>query len=387
MHRVYHNATLTIGASAATNGTQGLINRRKLHKFTHTTSHGDNLTVCVRQHGNHSWADNPNGGTYTDDLPLRTRAWCLQEELLSSRFVYFTPDEIAYCCRTGTNCECQPTFHFQGRSNNDTKSWQGLMRNYMRRNITFNHDRLPAISSLVQSDGRDTQLYLAGLWKSNMPKDLLWAYHGSSHRSPISEVPLSAPPSWTWVSVSGESLAWLDYTRSEDIQAEVLEAVAYPSTSDPTGLVSGGHVTLRGTLLPLESEWRKVTTEWTIAGVPVWEVNGQLERQLPVAKDWSKEGTCCCTLDEVDLAKPPVVGGSFGAPTYLFVVSRDDGPKGRVFYGLLIQRYTDSGRQARGTSATQAEESKWVRVGLGELQVDPHIESFSSEFTTTVTII
>jgi hypothetical protein len=138
---------------------------------------------------------------------------------------------------------------------------------------------------------------------------------------------------------------------------------------------------------PLESEWRKVTTEWTIAGVPVWEVNGQLERQLPVAKDWSKEGTCCCTLDEVDLAKPPVVGGSFGAPTYLFVVSRDDGPKGRVFYGLLIQRYTDSGRQARGTSATQAEESKWVRVGLGELQVDPHIESFSSEFTTTVTII
>ncbi|EHK23657.1 uncharacterized protein TRIVIDRAFT_138711, partial [Trichoderma virens Gv29-8] len=67
------------------------------------------------------------------------------------------------------------------RGDYDYDGWYFPMLQYSQKRLTFETDRLPAVSSyakLIASKSGDT--YLAGLWKKNLHRGLLWKMHRRS---------------------------------------------------------------------------------------------------------------------------------------------------------------------------------------------------------------
>jgi hypothetical protein len=89
--------------------------------------------------------------------------------------------------------------------------WSNIVLSYMRRSLTHEQDKLIAISgvawrlqSSVQSE------YLAGLWKTNLPLQLLWtSYFKENHTRRTATY---CAPSWSWASVTGYPLQHLSTT-------------------------------------------------------------------------------------------------------------------------------------------------------------------------------
>ncbi|KAI1560982.1 HET domain containing protein [Pyrenophora tritici-repentis] len=278
MANIFASAYLTIAASGAENGNQGLWNRVKMAKFTKPYGNSD-YTVCVRERFDHELhfeheheARNRQLSTRGSELTLRKRAWCLQEELLSKRVVHFTRQEIVFVCLEATICECIPFWenrfklilHFGNDSIYKTESWCELVRIYSGRNITFWQDRLPALSSLTNYFEKDAGQYLAGLWEAQLPACILWfTIHGRRAKPPNPSI--CSPLSWSWASIEGGIIDF-EEQNPPDLEGwdkkgfwwirsvtDIIEGVVYPSTSDPRGMVSGGYMTLVAPMLPLRS--------------------------------------------------------------------------------------------------------------------------------------
>jgi hypothetical protein len=78
--------------------------------------------------------------------------------------------------------------------------WMELITKCSKRKLTFEFDRLPAISGLAKSlQERDFGEYLAGLWKENLPRQLLWTASGR-------RTPSYRAPTWSFASVEASSI-------------------------------------------------------------------------------------------------------------------------------------------------------------------------------------
>jgi rubredoxin len=64
--------------------------------------------------------------------------------------------------------------------------WSQLIGAYSRNGISFIEDRLPACSALAQQMQPILGTYIAGLWKSHLPGQLLWHYDAYNHHDPYS---------------------------------------------------------------------------------------------------------------------------------------------------------------------------------------------------------
>jgi len=81
-------------------------------------------------------------------------------------------------------------------------AWDAACRGYSRRKLTYQTDKLPALSGLARHFGsrcrEDT--YVAGVWLSQLPRALFWNVPGRERpegRPPPTE---SGAPSWSWMS-------------------------------------------------------------------------------------------------------------------------------------------------------------------------------------------
>lgn len=174
--------------------------------------------------------------------PVHTRAWTLQEAVLSHRTVFFTSQELRWECNTRRLCECG---HFKKTfpaTINDPEEWQYenyriwrlddffpvtspadayqlwvyIYHSYSSRALAVDSDRLVALAGLARRFaqimktrfGRDEK-YLAGLWKGSLPRDLLWHIEplalsmvpGRRHERPK----VWRAPSWSWASMEADS--------------------------------------------------------------------------------------------------------------------------------------------------------------------------------------
>ena len=84
-------------------------------------------------------------------------------------------------------------------------AWNAACRDYSRRKLTYQTDKLPALSGLARHFGlrcrEDT--YVAGVWLSQLPRALFWnvPIRGRPDvRPPPTE---SSAPSWSWMSCAG----------------------------------------------------------------------------------------------------------------------------------------------------------------------------------------
>ncbi|OAQ70969.1 heterokaryon incompatibility protein [Pochonia chlamydosporia 170] len=215
MASIYKNATVCIAASTSKNAAHGFLTNKGPaylpdHKFRISMNEGEIGTVHL------------SAEDYEPEHPLDTRAWALQEFMLSSRLLIFSDYELLWQCKevslrgvTGNGLDyVQPledlpwaVFDSDGDSyfgNQDFDRlylWKTVVRQYTDRKLTDPNDRLPAITGItteLQTLWNDVNIY--GLWRRWFVSLLAW-YKPNSEREKKRH--LKRAPSWSWASLDG----------------------------------------------------------------------------------------------------------------------------------------------------------------------------------------
>jgi len=158
--------------------------------------------------------------------PLDSRAWALQEALISPRVLQYGTNQISWkCCMLEENAN--GPLNTLGGPRAKTEAWTSTVVGYTARQLTFNSDRLAALSGYAKLLGskRPYDQYLAGMWKSELLEQLLW--YRSSKSDPNPRLSPSCAPTWSWASIDSavNFTYWPDYYQSHS------EIVSIPSAS------------------------------------------------------------------------------------------------------------------------------------------------------------
>ncbi|KAI1779056.1 hypothetical protein F4818DRAFT_437855 [Hypoxylon cercidicola] len=181
---------------------------------------------------------------YDITYPLMNRAWTLQERLLSRRIPHATIPELILECKNTLCCECgtiargleyiggsSPKISYdkvmcdiveegerslhtdiphQGEQQkkpqipNTSRAWTLFVGDYSNRMLTYESDKLPAVSALawrfsLTDELPTARLYLAGLLLEDLPWLLCWRAYGRRFEK---RPDAYCGPSWSWVSTS-----------------------------------------------------------------------------------------------------------------------------------------------------------------------------------------
>lgn len=220
MDDIFRNATLTIAAASAAHAHQGFLGPKcaamleSKHKLPLRLPEGElgYITAIAEKtiKGKAKW-------------PLETRAWALQEAILSRRMLIFADGDVRYQCQTldlypvvpnpvvyADRIERLPRRHHELKTFLQVK-WYDILEDYTRRSLSNENDRLIAISGIVKrlqsrmanTVDMDTDEYFAGMWKSGIAGNLLWytrsplPINSSMTRSSIAQ----NSPSFSWASL------------------------------------------------------------------------------------------------------------------------------------------------------------------------------------------
>ncbi|KAI3337149.1 heterokaryon incompatibility protein-domain-containing protein [Xylariaceae sp. AK1471] len=147
-----------------------------------------------------------------------TRAWTLQEERLSPRILYWTPQRMYWSCTTQRFTESSQLQRrlITGEAPDTTQAflrasrdgihlhpyWKDVVEDYTERSLTNPEDRFPALSGLAARYQlpRGSNEYLAGLWQQTIAEDLAWHAEVPSSCNRLEERARGIP-SWSWASL------------------------------------------------------------------------------------------------------------------------------------------------------------------------------------------
>jgi hypothetical protein len=296
MKDVYTNAYLTIAAANASNNAQGFLkprpNKTITLEFPDHEHAPDGIVLARRDLHAHS----DRSPFQNSPAPLFERGWIYQERLLSARVLYFEENELLWDCRTDVFCECgdfpstvihqADYYHIihnlymlcQAREdgfnevehkhcelsfdNNDSGVYDWwytkAMIEYTRLKFTKESDRLPALSGLAKLMVQKTgDVYLAGLWKRDLVKGLLW-HSVQKDNCCKSYLPRQyRAPSWSWMSIESPNMDFIypdkfpvDHSPYFSADSVVVEAYIVPLGEDVLSEVVDGRITLFGSMLP-----------------------------------------------------------------------------------------------------------------------------------------
>ncbi|KUJ13921.1 HET-domain-containing protein, partial [Mollisia scopiformis] len=135
--------------------------------------------------------------------PLYSRAWSLQERMLSPRVLIFGIEGLYWECYQHGNSS---RIMYRLPENPSPQDWHIIVEDYTCRNLTNERDKLPALAGLAKLYGQmNLQDYICGLWKQTLILDLMWAQHWVLLGNPaiINPPTIYRAPSWSWASVNG----------------------------------------------------------------------------------------------------------------------------------------------------------------------------------------
>ncbi|KAF9555310.1 HET-domain-containing protein [Agrocybe pediades] len=227
MAQYYSNAYLTISAAASKTSSAGVYNDRKdyipdnHYTFTH---HNDDKGISGKMIVYPLPLDKENilnayitlGGE-----PIVSRAWTLQERVLSGRTLFYASDQMYWECNEYFTCE-NGAVRFKGRMNTVDKNtrqidiwdsgrkqdpkelWATHVESYSTREMYKPSDKLVAIGGLASMFAKVFKdKYLAGLWEKTVIADLWWKptnpfmkWSDAEDWSPNSGE--YRAPSWSW---------------------------------------------------------------------------------------------------------------------------------------------------------------------------------------------
>lgn len=218
-----------------------------------------------------------------------TRGWTFQEELFSSRKLYFGQtmffecsedhkQEITRTCYRPQSRNYKAAFqdHTGAPYINYTEFWDGKVMQYASRQFTKPADRLPALSSWAKFIANKTNdEYLAGLWKRDLLRELHWINYKPDLSLDEFKRKLKKPgepeyeaPSWSWcrwTSAASDFMQMLGWRPHHIVpMCRIIEAKTEVQGKNPFGRVSDGHLIISGILLAfpfkpydlvLKSDW------------------------------------------------------------------------------------------------------------------------------------
>lgn len=294
MDSIYENASITIVAARASSVDQGFLTQRQ-PAGAHTPDHVFNMAYRPSEEQSvqkHAVILIPRGDETQPFLqePWESRAWTLQEDLLSRRQLRFGTRQTSWLCY----CSEEVYEDFDGwvwadlehakrlllkdkqlgrlgnilRQSDDWVEpvevarhyWYHMVDVYSQRTLSFQEDRLPAVSAIARRMARILgDEYLCGIWRSNAPFELLWSCNGvAADATPMQGADNSGRwgPSWTWASQQGGINLVMHFKFmfkyfQVDANFEIVEHVAkYKSPRNIYGAVTAARLRVRGLIRP-----------------------------------------------------------------------------------------------------------------------------------------
>lgn len=251
--------------------------------------------------------------------PWGGRGWTMQEGLLPNRILYYTPSQMVWRCCEERRTERGTTESLQAEANeamkygddisfesgwlwrqdpftqfkqfpmlvaSDSKYisgfsrepfrlWYNLIEDHSQRQFTDESDRLIAISGLARMFGEAIKDdgYVAGLWKSDLIRGLLWDVEDS--RLVLSTTAHDTLPSWSWASAGKQLISHANIKNDQYAAVSQIENVHVDLVDplEPFGSVTSGKITITG---PLKRFPRLYDERWELPEAPL----SQLERHL-----------------------------------------------------------------------------------------------------------
>lgn len=297
MRHIYRDAYLTIIASSASCANAGFLHTRNLPASY--VKHPQLPFHCRDGRVGTIYAFSPDGPAMVYEPmkePVNTRAWCLQERLLSPRKLVYATDTLEYHCHTALAAvggaisgkpigEQLPSVMFERDRAGDSdasggaapvstwtevdwqslhQEWRMVVSNYTRRGLSYPEDKLLAFAGVAEEFhltwGAQAGRYLAGVWEGLLPDDLLWSrtswVDAETDASPSADslaprLTQSHAPSWSWASVDGHVLPDdTDWSDRDNPACQVVQCeLALVDARLPYGHVSAS-LTLRATVIP-----------------------------------------------------------------------------------------------------------------------------------------
>jgi hypothetical protein len=296
MADIYKNAYMTIAAESSRDSHQGMFSERILafrpiEVLFHSKTRAIRDIVYIRQ-ALDDWETCVNG----TGSALRSRAWVLQESLLAPRTIRVSSQQMFWECRSKSLAEGNMTpiptrgkgrekkwdwsrnkrflagaANESGGSETGTRDmegqgltardimylqWSSIIRDYSHRKLSVSSDIFPALEGLAREfNTRLNDIYIAGLWKRDLLRGLLWKVEGSkTGELPLEATPYRAP-SWSWASTFGGIISDTSdcvhrvgnyHVEIINIQIYVEGGLALGSDVSHYGGITGGSLTLRG---------------------------------------------------------------------------------------------------------------------------------------------
>jgi hypothetical protein len=316
MSSVYSNSYLNIAATSSENGNGGLFVAQNplLANPCTIEANWDGLPS-----GSYVCYDGSARRRRIDGGPLNKRAWVLQERLLAPRVVHFAYDQVWWECLHVRACESFPEGireerdeifidaatamrRISGRSRETlNQNWLNVVERYTECGLTKKEDKLVAIAGVAKVVQALSKLpaedYLAGLWKEDLVRDLLWHVTSTGARPPGYQA-----PSWSWASVEGAVMFNNSGARNSDsrLAVEILDSHIDSDNAGPFGILKGACLKVAAPIFQASLCDQNVT-EGRNASLQKLVINGRtyskLEKNLSVSVDderlysqWASEG-------------------------------------------------------------------------------------------------
>ncbi|PMD32320.1 HET-domain-containing protein [Hyaloscypha variabilis F] len=284
MPQIYSGAYLTISAASANGSGDGFLKTTKeVHEamarswveLPYLSSEGARGLVTLKLSKSCEDFNSP------DTEAIDSRAWTMQEQILSRRLLQFCTFHIVWKCKVrekiGTSEaieQSQPAWSQEkivSQIDSAFNSWNDIIERYTKRKLSCPGDKLIALSAVAQSYGsihsdaisKHYEIlvqeqnstfkelltpYFAGIWRYEMPFALCWwrPWDGNSEFRPL----LQRAPSWSWASVDGP-IAYYESknTGSYNTKVKILACdVNLKAPFQTYGAASRGELKLRGHL-------------------------------------------------------------------------------------------------------------------------------------------
>lgn len=230
MATVYANADLTIAAYDAQDATVGMFSRDRIFERSE-----ESATLVLKADGDKSdfFVTVLPGSRDPAYLPklsprtaLATRAWAVQERVLSPRILGLAPGRCYFECNEAycgdrlpqpvlpvyLNADGSKNVRVNLVASIDRLSktpygvlgiWQAILTIYSRCDLTEGKDKLPAISAVAAVLSKSIgSKYIAGLWLEMLSHSLAWSCDGPYPQDckPSIRPATHRAPSWSWAS-------------------------------------------------------------------------------------------------------------------------------------------------------------------------------------------
>ena len=232
-------------------------------------------------------------GIYDIDIkntPLRDRGWVFQEWYLAKRSLIFGRMQLWWQCCERLACETIPTgisgteldssdiveaaamkrkaIYGSNDLSPSLQHWWDLVTQYASTKLTEEtKDRIIAFSGIATAFGERFNMdyqYLAGMWRSHLPRALLWSQCSASETYRSLEG--YKAPSWSWMSLDGPvSLrgSWPVISKGSHYCSLERVDLSLVDERNMTGQLEGGSIHVHGHLLRLQkgSDARDINVE------------------------------------------------------------------------------------------------------------------------------